>query len=457
MTERSPAGYDEVAVERVRRTLDAVAGSVDHEREPVLLGPFDRPRLAAGPSGRARWWLGAGAVGVAAAGLVAFVAVAGRTEPAGNQVAGGRLEAGTADQAPPMVGGVPNTDIVLPGVVPDGFSFNSFRVLDPLDGSIEVEVYADGNDTIVGFVTDVPDTADRLAERTDLWGDVIVIVDPTHARSDGYFGFGRQQPGPPRVEEVDAVLNRLATGAAAADAAPEGYDLAASHVTVDLPEAGRMVAVDYLRGSSSIQLATRQGTLDAELARHLYAKAEAVEIRGRDGFMADDGRLLVWQEAPGIVVTTTAVGVDPELVTGFVAQLEMVSEDDWVALRQSASLLEHDEVDTPNRPDPRGRGRRLRVPDGGARARLVGGRRATVPGADRRRWRHRVDGDRLWRSGDAVRGADRRGHRGVDRPGRRAGARGRRRRRRGRRPGHASGAVGPANPNFGSLSAPRAR
>ncbi|MGH9116713.1 MAG: hypothetical protein ACRD0A_02190 [Acidimicrobiales bacterium] len=340
-------GYNEATVKRVRRTLDAVAASVDHEAD-ARPGPLDRPRLAPGPSGRARWWLGASAVGVAAAGLVAFVVVAGRTD-GGDEVAPAD-ERGGAGRAAPTVAGPPNTDVVLPGSVPEGFSLNGFRVLDPLEGSIEVEAYADGDDTVIAFVTDVPATADRLAERTELWGDEIVVSGPTQARSDGYLGFSREPGAAPLAKDVADALARLATGVAADEAAPDGYDLAASLTTVALPEAGRMVAVDYLGGSSSVRLATWQGTLDAELAPYLYPEAEAVEIRGHDGFRADDGRLLVWQEDDGLVVSALTTGPDPAAVDGFVDDLEVVSEDDWVTLRESASILDRGEIDTPARP-----------------------------------------------------------------------------------------------------------
>ena len=65
-------------------------------------------------------------------------------------------------------------------------------MLDPLPGSIEVDVYVDGGDVVAGFVTDDPATADRLAERTDLWGDV-TVAGPMLTRSDGYLAFSRGQ------------------------------------------------------------------------------------------------------------------------------------------------------------------------------------------------------------------------------------------------------------------------
>ena len=349
-------GYDEVAADRVRRTLRAVADTVPPAPDmwsPDIVG---RPRLEASPSGRARWWAGAAAVGVVAAGLVTAVAIAGRSAPLDPTAPAdpiGPAGPGRDLTLDAPAAGPANGDVMVPGVVPDGLEYRGFRVLDPLPGSIEVDVYVDGGDVVAGFVTDDPATADRLAERTDLWGDV-TVAGPMLTRSDGYLAFSRGQSSEDAVtDDLNRLIDDLGGGLIAEDVAPEGFELAASTVTAELPEAGRLVQVEYGSETATLRLATRQGTLDPALAAHLYAGAEPTTVRGQPGFAAEDGQLLVWQETSGLVASITSSGVGRTTVDDFVDGLHTVTEDAWVVLRTAGDAGERT-LDTPAQPESAG-------------------------------------------------------------------------------------------------------
>jgi hypothetical protein len=344
-------GYDEAAADRVRRTLEAVAAARPESPEPWAPAAADRPRLGESHDGRARWWMGAGAVGMAVAGLVAVIVLIGGTG-AVDPIQPEEQPAADTFAAAPAAGPV-NADVVVPGVVPEGFEYRGFRVLDPLPGPIEVDLYSDGDDVLAGFVTDDPATADRLAERTDLWGDV-VLAGPIHARSDGFLGFSREDPAARNNADAGRLVDLLLAGGGAGEAAPAGYELAASTVTAELPEAGRLVQVDYGRRSGVLSLATMQGTLDATLAAHLYPGAQPATVRGQAGFAAADGDVLVWQEAPGLVAAVSGKGVDAAQLREFVDEVHVVSEDSWVALRTSADRDRSRQVDTPARSEGNG-------------------------------------------------------------------------------------------------------
>jgi hypothetical protein len=120
-------------------------------------------------------------------------------------------------------------------------------------------------------------------------------------------------------------------------------------VTAELPEAGRLVQVDYGHRSDLLRLATMQGTLDPALAGSLYPGAEQATVRGQPGVTAAGGTVLVWQEASGLVAAASGDGLDPDEVRGFVDGVHVVSEDAWVALRTAAGGGRSDAVDTPAR------------------------------------------------------------------------------------------------------------
>ncbi|MGH9245646.1 MAG: hypothetical protein ACRD29_15285 [Acidimicrobiales bacterium] len=355
--------YDPELVERVRRTLRAVAEAteVDEvERDaPPTLGPRrlgTHPRAGAPPlSSRGRLALGTGVVGAAAAVLLAFVALSNRVggPPGPTDAADGRgaheaapavldsgAETATAD-ADVLAAAVP-TDVAVPGWVPAAYEYKSFDVLDGLSGSVEANVYTQGDEVLAAFVTDEPDAAQRLAERTELWGSDGPSVRPTTRRGDGYLTFTRAIASTARAESVmEELVANLAEGAAPVDAAWGDYELAASIRTVELPEAGRLVRVAYEESTAAGELTveTRQGTLSPELAAVLYPNAAPLAVRGRPGFSADataGGSLLIWQEAPGLVVSVTADDVDGPTLDSFVSQLAVVTEETWVTLRESA-------------------------------------------------------------------------------------------------------------------------
>jgi hypothetical protein len=348
--------YDPVAVDRVRRTLEAVARATEAE-EPAPPPPPDSdtlPRLgsASDPgrvAGRAGWWLGAGVVGAAAAALVGLM-VLNRPDGAPPPT----IAAAGVGQPATLNAGAAGTSVAVPGIVPEGFEFENFRVLDPLAGGIEVAVYRDGDALVAAFETEEAETADRLAERTALWGDRLELSRPVHDAGVGYLAVARDAgSGTP---EPDDALEPLIDGEDPAVAAPEGFRLAALKRTAGLPEAGRLVAVAYEDGLRSLRLETRQGTLEPDLAAHLYPSAKALAVRGRPGFEAEaaeeDGTLLIWQEAPGLVVSVTATDLDRATLDRFVGGITLVPEETWVALREPVVTLESadEEVDVPPRP-----------------------------------------------------------------------------------------------------------
>jgi hypothetical protein len=337
--------YDAPTVERVRRALEAVAeaGRAGEETVPPP-GPDAVPRLGVGavtpgsPRARIAWWAGAAGVAAVAAGLVAFVAGGPAERP------GVTVDPAAGDPFTVGEGAIGVTDVAVPGAVPDGFDYHGFKVLDPLDGSIEVDVYQDDGALVAAFATDEPATALRLSERADLWGDV-VVSDITEVRGDGYVAVTRDASAPQLIpSDSQAVIDALAAGADPAEAVPDGYEFVVSKQTDELPEAGRLVRVDYADGDRALRLETRQGRLDPELAALLYDEAQAVTVRGVPGFQAagpgTDGSLLIWQEAPGLVVSVVANGVEPLAVDAFVRAITVVPESSWVGLREGAANRE---------------------------------------------------------------------------------------------------------------------
>lgn len=379
--------YDHEAVERVRRTLSAVAEATRAGEEAPPPPTYDAvPRLGGAThrggvhGGRARWWVGAASVGVAGAALVAFVAVTGPDDPPGLAIDAGDGDTTDPDEA--MTFGVediePVSDVAVPGVVPDGYEYQSLDVLAALKGSIEVNVFDDDGSLQVAFATDEPEAAQRLSERLDLWGDDLYVTAPTLRRDDGYLIVTRDALDASIAEDEAAeTVAALAAGRDAAEAAPDGYELAASVTTAQLPEAGRLVRVDYADGDRALRLETRQGTLSPELASHLYPAAEPAEIRGRPGFRADAAyphdSLLIWQEAPGLVVSVSAADLDPPTLDQFVQMITVVPEDSWVTLREKAAEPgDPSVVETPPRPiaegDLAGMPFRLKVSERGSLA-----------------------------------------------------------------------------------------
>jgi hypothetical protein len=336
--------YDTEAAERVRRTLRAVAEATpvaddfDWQREVALVedGPTVRDRR--------RMWLGAGSVAAAAAVLVAVLMVVGDglpapVDPAGpGEVAGSGADTFAGEDAGGGREAAAVTDVAVPGAVPEGFEFDDFRVLDPLAGAVEVDLYADGDKLVGAVVTDEPETAHRLAERLEAWSTDPAMVPPRTEGGDGFMAFGRDAG----LRETEDVIGHLVEGVAAEAAVPDGYELAVSVTTRELPEAGRLVAVEYSRGDGVLAVETRQGTLSPELAPVLYPDAEPRDVRGRDGFEAATadgaGTRLIWQEAPGLVVSVAATAViDRPVLDSFVNRLTVVGEESWVALRRAVN------------------------------------------------------------------------------------------------------------------------
>ena len=172
--------------------------------------------------------------------------------------------------------------------------------------------------------------------------------------------------------------------------------------------------VEYGSETATLRLATRQGTLDAALAAHLYAGAEPTTVRGQPGFAAEDGQLLVWQETSGLVASITSSGVGRTTVDDFVDGLHTVTEDAWVVLRTAGDAGERT-LDTPAQPESAGTegGVEYRIEAferGSLDTGLESCRRLVVVGATRR-----DRGDAVRAGGGAIRGPGRWRQARVDR------------------------------------------
>lgn len=335
MTDTRTSDYDAAAADLVVRTLQAVAEatpvdskSIDFDPMVVALARADIDRSIRRRR-RARWLVGLSAA--AAAALVVAVIWA-RDD--------GRVETSPSDGA--IATDSPPSTRMAPGWLPEGFSAEPTEITrspglgmtvegallrSPASGAeiVAVSIESDDGDGDANLVMG------RRIERVRLALEGVfrpptadhMVTDSAGPR--GAVAMARGGASPARAR---AAVARLLEGIAPVDATAEGWT--ATPLPLDwLPGIAPQVVTTHWSddGMSAAAITTVSGHLPgSDVIESLLADVEPTQLRGLPAWIfapeGSDDMMLLWQEAPGLVVTMTG-GLSPDelrrLADGLVA------------------------------------------------------------------------------------------------------------------------------------------
>jgi hypothetical protein len=323
MTDTPTSDYDAAAAELVVRTLRAVAEatpvaskSIDFDAMVVPLArDIDRSIRR---RRRARWLVGLAAVAAA----VLVVAVVWARDD-------GRVETSPSDGA--IATDPPPSTRMAPGWLPEGFSAEPTEITRSQGLGMRVEGAllrspASGAEIVAVSIESGQDDRDAnvvMGQRVERVRMALegVFRPPTgdHMVTDsagprGAVAMARGGASPTRAR---AAVDRLLEGIAPVDATAEGWT--ATPLPLDwLPGIAPQVVTTHWSddGMSAVAVTTVSGQLPRpDVIESLLADVEPTQLRGLPAWtfapQNSDDMMLLWQEAPGLVVTVTG-GLSPD-------------------------------------------------------------------------------------------------------------------------------------------------
>jgi hypothetical protein len=323
MTDTPTSDYDAAAADLVVRALRAVAEATPVDSKSIDFDPMAVPLARADIDRsirrrrRARWLVGLSAA--AAAALVVAVVWA-RDD--------GRVETSPADGA--IATDPPPSTRMAPGWLPEGFSAEPTEITRSPGLGMRVEGTLLRSATGAEIVAVSIESGDEGGDANLVMGRRIDRVrlavegvfrppDGRHMVTDsagprGVVAMARGGASPARVR---AAVARLLEGFAPVDATAEGWT--ATPLPLDwLPGIAPQVVTTHWSddGMSAAAVTTVSGQLPGpDVIESLLADVEPTQLRGLSAWTfapeGSDDMMLLWQEAPGLVVTVTG-GLSPD-------------------------------------------------------------------------------------------------------------------------------------------------
>jgi hypothetical protein len=324
MTDTPTSDYDAAAAELVVRTLRAVADatpvaskSIDFDAMvvPLAQADLDRPTRR---RRRARWLVG---ITAAAAAAVVVAVVWARDDE--------RVQTSPSDGA--IAADPPPSTRMAPGWLPEGFSAEPTEITRSPSLGMRVEGAllrspASGAEIVAVSIESGHEEGDanlamgQRIERVRMAVEgVFRPADGRHIVTDaagprGAVAMARDGASP---AGANAVVARLLEGMAPVDATADGWT--ATPLRLDwLPGIAPQVVTTHWSddGMSAVAVTTLGGQLPGpDVIESLLADVEPTQLRGLPAWTfapeGSDDTILLWQEAPGLVVTVTG-GLSPD-------------------------------------------------------------------------------------------------------------------------------------------------